>query len=246
MLVRILRLLRLIRKPAKAEQKDDSLFGIRGGVYIREPNGSEHPIQNLIEQALVERGMALFNLRHDSAGNLLKTGEWDDNIAQALIDVAIVGRVVVRMLEGALYQTIRHIHTATGRYFSDLPETDFDYRQPTHWLSRCDGRVYAYNMYSTLYPFFFESKLEYERRKELESGPRSTVSLDVRFYGRHGEIHGGCVVETVIGNPFGLQEIVTKLAEELGLVARRSLQAHSTSLAEQELLGPGSDRLIPR
>lgn len=67
----------------------------RGGVYIREPNGSESIIQNQVEQMFSERGMRLFRLHRAPVEDLLRDGIWTHALAGINpIDIAIIGRII--------------------------------------------------------------------------------------------------------------------------------------------------------
>lgn len=231
------RILRLLWPAPKQAASHPELFGIRGGVFIRQPNGSSHPIQNLLEQALVRNGMALFDLRVDPALKLLEKNEWDDMIAQSLLDVAIVGHIIVRQVEGEQveYVTVRHVDTETGRRFDALPMAHPDYRALNSSFN--DHRSY-YEVFG--WNWYFEPEEEYQRRREIEREvylvKQNQLSIDVRFYGRSGEIHGGHVGWVPAGEDAAERMLVDGVVASLLETAEQSLRAHRTSLAEQELM----------
>ncbi len=221
------------RRQQELDQNLKSLFAIRGGVWIREPNGSEHHIQNLVEQELSLHGMVLSNLRREPTENLLKNGEWDPAIAASYIDVAVIGRIIVQTMdaEEVQYVTVQHVHTGTGLFFHQLPE-----------MERRKNNCACYDFpcpYSGKY-HYHESGEEFERRREMEKQVypvrRLQCSLDVRFYAPGGIIRGGCVTSVPLDSDDPIRELVTKLVSELAAVARRSLKAEQTSLFEAEIL----------
>ena len=228
-----------------------SLAGISGGVYIRTQKGSEHYIQNQVEQTLVAAGLSLFNLQTVCANKLLTKGTWDDNIAQGLIDVAVVGRLVIGQVESeqTKYVSVQHVDTNSGKRFDALESTNPSYREP-NCCDCLDVRRYMLkgehhplssdHMYSaSKRPHFCEPLEEFERRRELEKIveriKEDTFSLDVRFYGRNGEIHGG-YAEGYAGNSYEPIELLVKgVTDALIKAASKSLQSHQRSAAELEL-----------
>lgn len=228
-------------------QQAPALTGIRGGVFLREPNGSAHPIQNLVEQALVEQGMTLFNLRREPVERLLKTGEWSEAIAGGnLLNLAVIGQVIVRQVEAVRteYPSRRHIHTATGGFFSDLSADHPDYQPPNAWfngLGFLPLGTYLINPYEWR-QVYHEPEIMFNARCEAEK--RCTAirvdqyTLDVRFHGPGGQIHGSVVASSRLEDNDPGDTLANWLVGELGKVAKRSLAAHSRSQAEIELFGP--------
>lgn len=210
------------RRNQQETERPPALAGIRGGVSLREPNGSAHPIQNLVEQALAKQGMALFNLCREPVERLLKAGEWSDEIAGGnLLDLAVIGQVVVREVGTVRneYPSRRHTHTPTGKFFSDLSADHPDYRT-----------VYS------------EPKIMFDARREAEKrvvkAQVNQCTLDARFYGPDGRIHGAVIASSHLEDNDPSGTLANWLVGELGKVAKRSLAAHSRSRAELELFGP--------
>ncbi len=222
---------------SRAESEpDNSLFAIRGGVWIREPNGSSHQIQNRIEQALAERGMALYNLRREPAEALLRDGEWTPDIASESIDVAVVGRIVIQTFDVTEEEYIsrQHIHTPTGLYFHQVDP------QSGGRKANCQCHNYDFPSYLRGEPHYHESKDQFDQRRELEKTckvqKRNIYSLDVRFYGPNGRIRGGCVAKTLTpSEDTASSELTDTLVSDLSVVLRQSIAAHSTSAVEAEL-----------
>lgn len=225
---------------AELVKEERVLQNIAGGVFIREPNGSVHPIQNLIEQELSRAGMALFDLRAEHAENLLKSGVWSDQIATSLIEVAIIGRIITKSetIQEKKYVTRQHEDTVTGRHFDSFSPDHQLYRKPNMMLD-------------TKYEHYYEPEGEYERRREREAQivqrEKVTTRLDARFYGTDGRILGASLAEaatSLLGRD-PLQIIVEKVTNDLRAVCLRSLQAHATSRAEIELFGPTNRHQLP-
>lgn len=221
----------------KEENPYASLFGIRGGVWIREPNSSEHPVQNMIEQELCRHGMALFNLNRDSVEKLLKQGEWDNTIAPKKIDVAAIGRIVVQVVEKeeVKYPTIQHIDTRTGKHLNSVHPKE---RSATTTTTYCFGSGGCPLSGTT---HIHESDAEYEWRREQEKQiypvRKQLFSLDVRFYGTDGTIRGGCVVQAPDKHGDPLAYLVESVTGKLAEAAKTSIKAHSHVEALAEIDG---------
>lgn len=224
----------LANKNRQEEALRNALVGVKVGAWVREPNGSANIIQNLIEQELASRGAAVFALRNDHARTLLEEGNWNTEIASSRLDVALVGKIIIRTDANAQvyeYPTMLNIHTATGRRFDQLPFDHPDYRKPNSEFAMYDS--YEYH----------EPREEYERRRELEKVvvTRSIVycTLDIRFYGPSGEIRGGCaeqVNDLDYENP--TRTLVDRLISNLAKAVKPSIEAHerSSSLAESAII----------
>lgn len=220
----------------------NSLKDVRGGVWIREPNGSEHIVQNKIEQELSRRGMALFNLRNEPVQTLVKTGEWNPEIAASHLDVAIIGRIKTAEREVLEYgqKPVQHVDTQTGRRFDALPKDHPNYRKANS--SSADYlRDYTYD---GLYPikYYFEPHEEYKRRCQIESQQvlikRSEYTLDIRFYGPQGQIRGGSIAHSSTQDQDPISVLVNKLVEDLASSVKPSIDAHDRSNSISELYSP--------
>lgn len=217
---------------------DNRLYGVRGGVWVKEPNGSSHPFQNLLEQELCQRGMALYDLRHRPTENLLKTGEWEDTIATGPLDVAIIGRIIVHKteIEETRCVSVQHVHTHTGKFFYKLGPDHPDYRAPNKvaHFNKLGGILLRDNE-----SYYEESDSEFARRREIERLVDiltvEKYSLDVRFYGPNGVIRGGCTIMGPANGNQSLQNLVTETANQLASVTKLSLAAGQVALAELEL-----------
>ncbi|MDO8650391.1 MAG: hypothetical protein Q7K33_03755 [Candidatus Berkelbacteria bacterium] len=226
----------------KTRQEDElkrSLLDLRGGIWIREPNGSEHTIQNRVEQELARRSMALFNLRSSAVLTLIKDGTWSEEIASSLLDVAVIGRIKITDWEQDewRYVSIRHVDTETGRRFDELPRD--------HPHARRVNSVYSSSLSpSDVFPqkYYYEPYEEFERRKEMEKQVakgvrRQRYTLDVRFYGPEGQILGGCVANASDRDSNPLNLLVAELVNDLTSTVKPSIDAHSRNSALNELYG---------
>lgn len=232
---------KLALETSKADELKRSLLGIRGGVWIREPNGSEHVIQNRVEQELTRRSLALFNLRNEAVQALVKEGTWNQEIASSNLDVAVIGRIKVSEWEEDEWEyiTVRHVDTETGRRFDALDCDHPGYREPNSLYDTT-------NVASTIFGsnrFYYEPREEFGRRQEIEKRvirgrKHRCLTLDVRFYGPEGKICGGCVAESSgnDGDPIGT--LVSKLVSDLIAAIKPSIDAHDRILALTELDQP--------
>lgn len=227
----------LALKTRQEEELKRSLYGLRGGVWIREPNGSQHMIQNLVEQALSRRSMALFDLRNDHVRTLLKSGKWNPEIANGFLDVAIIGRMVTqeREVDEYVYISVQHVDTATGRRFDQLDFTHPNRRKPN---SGSKSYLLESNGYSRDY--YFEPREEFTRRREMEKTlaqgvARISYTLDVRFYGPEGQIRGGCVATTNSTTDSPMQQLAELLVNAIAQAVRPSVDAHDRNKAFTEL-----------
>ncbi len=218
------------------------MVGIRGGVWIRRPDGNAHPIQNLIEQELSARGMALFNLRREPAESLIKNGEWDPAIAASPPDVVIVGRFISQMVDASrtTYPTVQHVHTTSGLRFDSLPAGHPDRPLGNSTSRREFAPAPSYQPDGNVY--FFEHFEHFRQRREAEKVVEALVTekctLDARFYGPDGSIRGGYARFKFMADekdPFGAftNELVTAVVE----ATKKSLLSHEDSLARLEMYG---------
>ncbi|HSX41957.1 MAG TPA: hypothetical protein VLE93_01245 [Candidatus Saccharimonadales bacterium] len=228
----------------RQEELAASLYGITGGVWIRRPDGNAHPIQNLLEQELSARGMALFNLRREPAENLIKNGEWDSMIAVKHLDVAILGKLITHQIttDRVHYISVQHVHTKTGVRFHELGKNHSDYRMPNSiWLddyeaASLDPDDEEENLY------YFEHDEHFALRKEKEKivEPISTeqYTVDVRFYGSDGSVRGGYIgtkIKDIDSEP--TQTLTAELVTAVSKSVKRSLLAHENSTSRFELDG---------
>lgn len=213
-----------------------SLIGLRAGVCVREPDNTEHPIQNSIEAGLVERGVALFGLRRKAVLSILRDGVWQDNIAAGVLDFAVIGKVIVRQEQWDVYTfpTVQHVHTASGQLFSRLPKDDPDYRVPNDFNSYLVGTMILAN--AKLLPqeaYYNEADAQYALRREQEkvlTGHKivTVCTLDARFYGPDGRIHGSfnmTAKSNEVRDPVGW--LAGKLVDQLANTAAASIAVHT-------------------
>jgi hypothetical protein len=167
---------------------------VTGGVWIRQPNGSRHTIQNVIEQELCRKGMLLQDVNAIVAQRIHKEGTWSHDIAAAPIQVAIIGQVIVE--KGVFdrpVKPIQHIDPATGRHFSDD--------------SAGSGWRYMSGSFFRIEPDeVFRHRCENNHSVQRVSGTK--ITLDVRFYGPGGEIRGGHTKSVIVA---GDAEEITEL-----------------------------------
>ena len=226
----------------------ENLNGIRAGVWVREPNNSAHVIQNLLHQALVKRGVALFDLRFQHAENLIRDGEWSPEISTSPLDAMIVGRILIKPRQTFAFKkiSVRGIHTATGKHFHELPVSDENYRAPNAYqanptdrdtINFNEGDVSRFNVYVEPSNVF---SLRCANEQVQVPTDNIDVTLDVTFYGPQGQIHGAYARTKVftgktVVHPTELLDLVDGVVAELADTIKSSLYYHSVSRAEMEL-----------
>lgn len=214
----------------------ESLYGIRAGVWIRQPNGSEHLIQNAVEQALSQHGMALHLLHRDPVEQILRDGKWNPKIADKPISVAVIGRIIAPKASNdtvpAGVSTRQHIHTPSGRYFHEIP-IDEGGREPNCTCEQFDqpekGKAH-----------YCEPWNQYMARQERERGRTiigEGISLDVRFFGPDGAVRGGFAKTAPCTEGDQIGWLVNGLVRELAATAKTSIAAHAQALAAAEAYG---------
>lgn len=180
---------------------------VTGGVWIRQPNGSRHTIQNLIEQELCRKGMLLYDLNAAVAHRVHKEGSWSHDIATAPIQVAIIGQVLVE--KGTFdrpVKPIRHINPLTGQRYVYSTSGD-------GWERMGDSNFYCEP------EEVFRHRCENNHHTIRVSGTK--ITIDVRFYGPGGEIRGAHAksvvvagdVEEIVELEAAVTEVVNKLQQ---------------------------------
>lgn len=227
------------------------LTGIRAGVWIREPNNSAHIFQNVLEQKLVEHGMVMFDLRREHAKSLVEHGEWNPEFSTSILDVAIVGRIIPKSTKEEItrHVTKRHYDTATGLRFDSLPKDHPNYRSLNAYKNK-DGEILFDSKHSKRFNIYVEPNTDFEFRLEREAITEevtvNNLSVDLRFYGPLGQIHGGHANTLRLNGKE--EDVLSQLADEtlekLANAVKPSLIAHMGSVSEAELDG-GRARALP-
>lgn len=226
----------LLKDGLAAPAQPNHFADTSGGVWIKEPNGSSHPIQNIVEQQLCSSGVAVYDIRKAAAETLLRSGEWTAEIAANSLSFAVVGRIITTKTgkTSRISRTVRSIHSPTGKRFNDLPEDHPDYREPNSCYRDSVNLPLGFKAV-----FYTEPKDEFRVRsdKEAQEVPLdiSEYALDVRFYGQGGRILGACVAKVDDSSEEPLKELAEQLLQHLAESLKPSLNAHERKGAFDEL-----------
>ncbi len=158
--------------------------GLAGGVYIRQPNGGSDLVQNLIEQELRKGGMRLYSISRSAGERLVQERTWNQTLTEQCLDatlprLVVAGTIIVKTTNISVpsgQKLVRGINPVNGKRWSW-----YDSAVDTTWRCGPNGQP-------TEPDEVWANRLANQGTTKIEG---FEMTLDLRFYGSHGNIWGG-------------------------------------------------------